>query len=192
MINRIWKMKLLFLFHLEHLPPSSLAAEVLGLQKNLHLPGLYEDCQEMLIQLELKDLKSYSKMQFKRILNRRLEEKNRLDLLQQIKHYKKLNHEQLSAEEYRLKPYITDLTLEQARSMMRLRGQVYKHIKFNFQSDLQFSRENGLCECGKGIQSQRHLLFCDIYADLKEKYSLEEDLGLVSYFDEILRRKETT
>ena len=125
MINRIWKTKLLFLFHLEHLPPSSLVAEVLSLQKNLHLPGLYEDCQEMLIQLELKDLKRCSKMQFKRILNSRLEEKNRMqDLLLLMKPYKKLNHEELSAETYKLKPYITDLTLEQARSMMSLRGQV--------------------------------------------------------------------
>ena len=103
MANRIWKMKIHLLFHLKNLPPTSLAKEVLILQRNHHLPGLHEECQEMLNELKIGDMKSYSKTQFKKELNKRIEEKNLTDLLRQIKSYKKLNHKEVSEEEYELK-----------------------------------------------------------------------------------------
>ena len=73
---------------------------------------------------------------------------------------------------------------------MDFRFRANTNIKFNFQSDLLFSRENWLCECNKAIQSQRHLKICEQYSDLQQKYSLKNDLSIVDYFDEILRRKE--
>ena len=136
-------------------------------------------------------MRSYSKNQFKRELNKRIEEKNLSDLLRQIKSYKKLNHKEFSEEVYELKPYIVNLPLYQARSMMCLRAQVFKSIKFNFQSDVIFSSENWLCECQKAIQSQQHLKICEQYADLRRKHSLLEDQGLVAYFDKTFRQKES-
>ena len=136
-------------------------------------------------------MRSYSKNQFKRELNKRIEEKNLSDLLRQIKSYKKLNHKELSEEVYELKPYTVNLPLYQARYMMRLQAQVFKSIKFNFQSDVIFSSENWLCECQKAIQSQQHLKICEQYADLRRKHSLLEDQGLVAYFDKTFRQKES-
>ena len=74
--------------------------------------------------------------------------------------------------------------------MMRLRAQVFKSVKFNFQSDAQFSKENWLCECQKAIQSQRHLQVCEFYTNIRMKYALDEESGIVGYFDEILRLKD--
>ena len=107
-----------------------------------------------------------------------------------MKNYKKLNYQDLSQEEYKVKSYIDSLNLHQARNMIRLRAQVFKYVKFNFQSDAQFSKENWLCECQKGIQSQRHLQICELYAKIRTKHSLDEECGLVNYFDEILRMNE--
>ena len=182
-------MKLIFLWHLENLSPKSLAGEVLALQKNLGLPGLHRECQELLSELGLGPIKSYTKAQWKREVSRLLEEKNRMMILQQTKSYKKLSFQQLSKEEYEIKPYIGNLPLNKIRTMIRLRAQVFKSATFNFQSDVLFSKENWLCECGR-IMSQTHQKGCIQYADLRLLHNLGEDSGLVDYFDTILRRQE--
>ena len=73
--------------------------------------------------------------------------------------------------------------------MMRLRAQVFRSVKFNFQSDVQFASQNWQCECGQ-IQSQQYLLVCNLLANLRSQHSIEDDAGIVDYFDEILRRTE--
>ena len=106
MTNRIWKQKILFLFHLENLPALSMGSEVLTLQKNLHLPGLHKECEEVISKLGLADFKKYTKAQFKKVLNAKLEEKNFVDLINMTKSYKKLDSKELAEEVYCVKQYI--------------------------------------------------------------------------------------
>ena len=89
----------------------------------------------MLNELKIGYMRSYSKNQFKKELNKRIEEKNLTDLLRQIKSYKKLNHKELSEEVYEMKPYIVNLPLYQARSMMQVSG-----LKYSNPSNLTFNQ----------------------------------------------------
>ena len=89
-----------------------------------------------------------------------------------------------------MKPYLSNLSLSQARSRMRLRAKVFGSAKFNFQSDPKFLNDNWLCLCGC-IQSQRHQEVCFQYEDLRKIYNLKVDKDLVAYFDEILKRQMT-
>ena len=109
MLNRIWKKKLFFLWHLENLAADSLAGEVLILQRNLGLPGLVRECQEIISILGLGPIKSYTKAQWKREVSRLLEEKDRSDILLKTRSYKKLDYHKLSEEEYEVKPYLQNL-----------------------------------------------------------------------------------
>ena len=114
--NRIKKAKLLFRFHLENLSSSSLAFEVLSVQKRLpSIPSLYLETQDMMAELGLGPVKTYTKTQWSKEVNRKIEEKNYLEIMSQIKHYKKLSYEELSKEEYKVKPYLSNLNLSQAR-----------------------------------------------------------------------------
>ena len=139
--NMVMKRKLLFYFHLEHLPPSSLAAEILSRQKEYHLnDSLYQECQRFLCLLGLSHPKEYSKQAWKKAVNQVVNEQNRKDLLTLIKDYKKLSHEELKEEDYEVKAYIKELPLQKASPKMRHRSQMLKSVKFNFQSDKEFAR----------------------------------------------------
>ena len=188
--NMVMKRKLLFYFHLEHLPPSSLAAEILSRQKEYHLnDSLYQECQRFLCLLGLSHPKEYSKQAWKKAVNQVVNEQNRKDLLTLIKDYKKLSHEELKDEDYEVKSYIKELPLQKARTKMRHRSQMLKSVKFNFQSDKEFASQNWQCKCGL-IDSQNHIEKCILYADLRVNLDLSVTEDLVDYFDAVLKRRE--
>ena len=66
---RILQRKVLFLHHLEHLPDESLAKQVFKTQTRMCLPGIKNECSEFLARFGLIDIKSFTKMQFKRLVN---------------------------------------------------------------------------------------------------------------------------
>ena len=81
MENRILKKKLLFIHHLETLPANSLAHETYNIQKRFHLPGLVQECRDILLDFGLINVCQYSKWQWKKIINQKIKEKNRCEVL---------------------------------------------------------------------------------------------------------------
>ena len=67
---------------------------------------------------------------------------------------------------------------------------MYNSVKFNFQSDPEYTKDNWTCMCGK-VHSQNHLKVCSLYDDLREEYDLEDDVELINYFDAVLKKRET-
>ena len=107
---RILRKKLMFLHHLINLPETSLAREVLILQiKN----GIYNECKHFFSKFNLSDLSLYSKSQFKRIINARVKEFNKLKLIEMVrnKQYKKIDIENYASDDFEIKNYLCDLDL---------------------------------------------------------------------------------
>ena len=187
---RLIQRKLLYAYHLEHLPSSSLASEVWTLQKTLGIPGLYTEVTEYMVELGLEKLDKYTKLQWKSAVNAAIEDKNHKNLLESIKSYKKLDHRELSKESYGTKGYILEMPLSKARTRMRIRANMVNSIKFNFQSDPKFTTDNWQCSCGM-IESQRHIQnSCEEYDDLRQLHNLDTDEGLVEFFDAVLLRRQ--
>ena len=160
------------------------------LQKNLGLPGLYQEVSEYMVELGLGSMANFNKKQWREAVNSAIEERNSFDLLNTIKSYKKLNFSDLSKEKYEIKDYIKSLPLPKARTRMRIRSMMIRNVKFNFQSDSEFARDNWQCLCGK-IDSQRHIQeTCELYEDLRQLHDLDTDEGLVEYFDAVLNRRQ--
>ena len=62
-----------------------------------------------------------------------------------------------------------------------------------FSKDWKYAKTNWLCRCGKHREKEIHLTSrdCPVYNDLREKYSdLDNDEDLVSYFQEVLERRD--
>ena len=187
---RIMKRKLMYAFHLEHLPVTSLANQVWILQKTHGLPGLFQEVSEFMVELGLDNLTNYNKQQWKVAVNSAIDERNHNELLNTIKSYKKLSFADLSKETYEIKEYVKSLPLSKARTRMRIRSKMVKTVKFNFQSDPEFARDNWQCFCGM-IDSQKHIeQTCELYEDLRLLHNLDTDEGLVDYFDAVLLRRQ--
>ena len=79
--NKILKKKLLFYHHLLQLPEESLAWEVAQVQSNLALPGLISECAALVLDMELPEAKSCTKLEWKKLVNQNIKKKNRQDIL---------------------------------------------------------------------------------------------------------------
>ena len=84
MENKIIKKKLLFFYHLLHLPEESLAWEIAQVQANLSLPGLLMECKSLSKNIDLPEALSCTKIQWKKLVLKRINEKNRNDVLKSI------------------------------------------------------------------------------------------------------------
>ena len=89
---RILQRKLLFLHHIVHLPDTALAKEILNVQIELGLPGLFKECQAFLIRFGIHNLKLYTKKQFKKLVKEKISYLNKEHIIEQVKKkgYKKL------------------------------------------------------------------------------------------------------
>ena len=116
-----------------NLPLSSLGKEFLDLQMNdKSLGGIYYECEEHLKQMGNPNLISISKARFKKIVRNFINEKNRQDLLEDIKQYKKLSYEKLKDEKYERKPYFHTLNLEETRVRFRVSNNMVQNFRKNY------------------------------------------------------------
>ena len=142
---RIIKRKLLFFHHLENLPPDCLAKEIVEVQKVNNLPGLVKECLDVLHKAGIYDVASYSKKQWKNVVDKLCKKMNEDDLLQQMKNYKKLDLNELKQENCKLKDYMSSLNLHSARLRFKIRAKMTPTIQMNFKSDKAFKANNWIC-----------------------------------------------
>ena len=156
------------------------------------LPGLVEDCNEILAKFEICDITKYSKYQWKTLINKKIANKNKDDLLENMKNnYKKVDYKILEQEHFELKPYFKSLYLSEARDKFRLRSFMTRTVKTNFSSDRQFAADLWSCwHCPK-VDSQTHIRVCPAYQQFRDNKDLDNDHDLVSYFRQVIQLRDT-
>ena len=191
MTNRILKKKLSLLHHIAKLSPDSVANQVYSIQKRLELPGLLQECEEFLTGFEIGNLENYSASQWKTLINKSIWEKNKNDLLENIKrNYKKISFNELCEESFECKPYFRDLNISMARDKFRLRSKMTRTVKFNFPSVKEYKEDLWSCWHCSCIDSQTHIRVCPAYEEFREGKSLDNDQDLVNYFRQVIKLRE--
>ena len=83
------------------------------------------------------------------------------------KNAKKIDSEEMAAEKFERKSYITDLRMDQARMNFRIKTKMVKNIKLNFQNDPKSVKALWKCPECSHLDSQEHVLWCEGYSDLR-------------------------
>ena len=189
---RVVQKKLLFLHHLATLDDDSLAKQVYTVQSKLALPGLVQECEEYLVKFGICDITRYSKPQWKRLIQKCIENLNREMLLEKMKtSYKKLDHKKFAEEKFELQPYLTNLNLNQARQNFRIRSFMTRTVKMNFPNDVGYRRESWKCQDCQNIDTQSHIQHCPAYEHLRAGKDLGNDLDMVKYFQQVIALRES-
>ena len=81
------------------------------------------------------------KQHFKRLINQKIKDKNKNDLLELMKNYKKIDYNVMTLENFELKLYVLNLQLSAARYQFRLRSQTTKTVKMNIFNENKYSAE---------------------------------------------------
>ena len=147
------------------------------------LPGLAEECSYFLAKCQVVDLTKYSTGHWKIFINKNIEQKNKDDLINNMKeNYKKVDHNIMKQELFEIKPYMKNLHLSEARDKFRLRSFMTRTVKTNFSSDKKFMGDLWTCWHCPNIDSQSHIRICPAYTDLRKGKDLDNDHDLVLYF----------
>ena len=187
--------KLLFIHHLETLPKDSLANEVYQLQKSLKLPGLYSECAAFLNSLNISNPGSYSRTQWKKMIKNEIISQNRKDLIDEAAKFKKIDYKQ--ADSFHRQGYLSELKVNDARMMFKIRTKMTPIVQMNFASDENFKKNHWTCSgCSEMSNSslgnrdtQSHILHCPGYLDIRTELNLNCDSDLVRYFRNVIRRR---
>ena len=140
--NRIIESKLRFYYHLVNLQTSSVAYSIYQTQRKMKI-GFVKECLELLALLNIKEdeILDHTKISWKKLMSVKLKQKNRKDLLNLMKKYEKIDYFARKEEEYEIKGYFKNMTLENCRVMFGLRNKMTRTIQTHYSSDKGYEKE---------------------------------------------------
>ena len=182
--------KLLFVHHILSLPDTAVAKEVDLVQKEKGYPGLASEADAFLQRLDIPlDPTCFSKAGWKKEILARIHRKNKEELLSQIRSYKKLDVEKLSAEEYGAKGYLSSMKVSEARTFFSARSSMLSTVQYNFKNNNAYKANEYKCKCGE-LDTQTNLLTCRLYSHLREDLNISHsDTDLVRYYQGVIRER---
>ena len=92
-------------------------------------------------------------------------------------------------EAYERKTYLSDLNMNDARVLFRIRTRTIK-CKMNQSSSQANKASLWQCQGCGNVDTQTHILYCPSYQHLRERKSLDNDQDLVNYFTEVLKLRD--
>ena len=196
--------KLNFVHHIANLAPHDLAREVYDLQVE-HGGGLHDEVEEHLSNLGVTDLRSVSKWQWRKCVKKYIFNLNKTQLLEDIKRYKKLDYDVLSKEPFERKPYLSTLSLKNARMRYRVSSGLVQTIRSNYPRKykgqslacpgcIETRAANSDPDMNLNSQSetdsQIHVMVCDSYSDFRgPSFDPEDDKMLAEFFLKVVTRR---
>ena len=192
---RILKEKLLLYHHITCLPKTALAHQVLLLQEHLQFPSLREEVVHFLNRHEISDMRKFTKIEWKRFVQRTIDLENREFIIKSAENYKKIDYLSMAAEEYRTKDYFYKLDLQKARLKFRVRSNCVSSCKLHYKSDKKNIETMFICpqkQCSY-VDSLSHWSQCKSYEHLRDFRDLSDDFQLLSFYQDVinLRIKES-
>ena len=101
-----------------------------------------------------------------------------------------MNHDAFVSEGYGEKPYLSNMTLKDARTFFSARCQMLPTVKMNFKHKPEYIASDHLCACGLP-DAQAHLVECASYSHLREGLRVTEcDKDLVRFFQLVIQERQ--
>ena len=218
MSNRVLLKKMLFLHHVATLPPHTLARQVFDWEcQNADYPCLVTECQPLVTEFGIADIEAYTKYQWKKKMKYHFFIRNKNQLLEMSRKYKKIDSDKLSKEQFQMKSYIKSLNTQSARLQFKLNSKMTPRVASNFHRDPKYRAIDYLCvgcsvakesqggsagvgggearageggvTLNKSIDSEDHILRCLSYLDLRENLDLNLQSDILKYFQLVIDRR---
>ena len=188
---RIWREKLSLGLHIVRLSEDSLAKRIWTEQKLYGWPGLANECDKIVKELDIEDINitELSKEDFRKHTTEACHRLNEKRLRESMTGKRKCD--KILSEGYGRKDYFNKAKPEQVRQFFATRTDMLA-IAGNFSGDRRrFQRTNWLCRCGQREEQEHLLRHCYVYDDIRAKYGdLNSDESLVPFFQEVLAKRD--
>ena len=187
-----------------------MAPDFHGVQKE-HGLGLVAELEQQLQDWNLNNIESYSKPHFKRILKELIYKKNREELLNWMKGYKKISFDYCRGRPHKMQDYFRELNIQDSRMKFRIDSFLVPTIRMNYKSHKKYKAENWLCpDCTPEsvtmspsppgdlstslttlhADTQEHAYVCLGNSDLREGRDLDKTRDQVAFFSDLVERRK--
>ena len=211
MFWRVLEKKLLFIWHVANLGPNTLARETYEREcrQDSDIPSLVTETKPYLEELGITNLQSFTKMQYKRLIKQFIFRKNKENIIEMSRKYKKIDIESFRNESFEMKPYFKSLNVNMSRLQMKIDSKMCPTIASNFTRDPRFRAINYLCvgcsvrnksdpvseslseQLNTSRDSVCHLVRCPAYADLRLNLNLREQKDMLTYIQLVIDRRKS-
>ena len=123
------------------------------------------------------------------MVRKAIHKKSEENVKQVFKHYSKLKNKDLENEELSIKSYVKNMKLRDARTYFRIRGNMIM-TKINMKNDKKFSDELWRGDDCQSMDSHAHIIWCPVFAPLREGKDLKKDSDLVNYYQQVIKIRE--
>ena len=123
----------MYAHHLANLPEDSLGHFFYAqLVKNNSLPGLVREVENHVLKMGIRNLAGMTKWTWKRLVKLYIFEKNKNEITEMTKKYKKICYNEIASDSFERKPFMINLNLEDARMIFRVKSKLVPTICKNF------------------------------------------------------------
>ena len=134
-------------------------------------PGLISECRKLIKYYILEDIIDGNVVLSKQVWKKRVKNAVRIKseelLKKEFNNYSKLKNLDSPKEELKVKYYVKDMTIRNARTMFKIRSHM-TDVKFNQKSNKKFANELWKCDFCASLDSQSHIIWCPAFASLRE------------------------
>ena len=96
----------------------------------------------------------------------------------------------MASENFKIRPYISELTLSESRTMFKFRSQMTQYVKMNYKNEVQFSKSLWKCDRCGNVDTQSHLIWCPFYKQLRIGKDLQNNRDLCKYLHDIYKDRK--
>ena len=151
-----------------------------------------------------------SKWRWRKQVKIYINSKNRKNILENIKKYKKLNYDDFYREEFKRKDYFYEYNLETVRGLFRLSSRMLETVRGDFpnkyrrkslrcpscrfnqcsSTDIQTDQQTDIEEEGP-IDTLEHIKSdCKGFIELRSQYDLSDDVQLLNFFHAVVNERK--
>ena len=193
--SRINQRKLTFYFHILNMDDSTLARKIAEIQDHNNFPGLIPEVKVLLRNYDLNEqnINEFTKVSWKRKVKQAIVTKFQETLLKDMRSFKKINYNKKSNEEFGMRDYLKNFSLEDGRMMFLVETEMVDKIKFNFMGNAQYEKSNWACDyCNDtyGVYKPdtiQHVMECENYENFRQDLDLDQENHVAKYFTKVVK-----
>ena len=194
MESRIWREKIMLIYHVSHLEDGDLAKEMMEEQVSNNWPGLVKEVDELCKMLQLEDPKvtQDGKKAYNEMVKKACRWKDEALMKEEMSKMKEKKMRTMFYEDLEMKEYVKSGTLYSARKTWEVRSYMMD-VAGNYPGHKKYKATMWRCQaCDLEVkENQEHLTVCEGYEDLRGDADLGNEKELVEFFNRVMgRRKE--
>jgi hypothetical protein len=194
MVARIWKEKILLLYHISHLEVEELARDMMDEQVKHGWPGLVTEVRNLCDILRLEDARTTRKdrAEYARDVKKACRWRDEAMMKQAMEGMKDKKMRTMYQDSLDMKEYVKNGDLYTARSTWEVRSHMLR-VAGNYPGHNKYAATGWRCQaCSLEVrEDQEHLASCSGYSEFRTGKNLRNESKLVEFFKNVMAKRKT-